>query len=155
MKSKAVKKLRIKNLSDIDNPIFSGEYRVSVYENRLILPEGIYNQLKSINGLSDLRITRSPEGCIAVVPAELWNSFCHSITQGKDPLVKDRLLKTSMAPAEIVNLENRRRLTIPCSFVMSHLRNAERVVVVGLPRWIEIWSEEEWERSLVQLRKER
>ena len=152
MRRKTVKKLPTKNLSD--NPIFSGEYRVSVSENRVTVPEKIYNQLKSANGLSGLRITRSPEGCVVIVPSGFWDFYCAAITEGKTSSIKEQLTRTSIAPAKTVSLESKRRLSIPYSFVMSPLAQAKRVVVVGLSRWIEIWSEEQWERSLVQFAKE-
>ena len=151
MKRKPAKKTHIKNPSD--NRIFSGEYRVSVSQNRLAMPEEIYSQFKSINGLSGLRITRSPEGCIVVVPEKFWDPYCRVITEGKTSSIKNQLIRTSIAPAETVSLGSQRRLSIPYSFIVSPLGQAKTVVVVGLSQWIEIWSEEQWERRLSQFEK--
>ena len=151
MKRNPAKKSQVRNSSN--TPIFSGEYRVSVSRNRVTLPEKIYSQLTSVNGLSEVWITRSPEGCIVVVPGKFWDCYCGAVTEGKPASMKDELLKTSIAPATTVSLGSQRRFTIPYSFIVSPLEGTKRVVMVGLSRWIEIWPEEEWERNLAQFEK--
>ena len=149
MKRKAHRKSRTNNPSS--NPIFSGEYRVCVSRNRVTFPQELYNQLVSVDGSSELWLARSPKGCIVIVPGKFWDVFCETITENKTPTVREHLVGTYIEPAKTVDLSSQRRFTIPHSFILSLLGEAERVVVVGVCHWIEIWAEKRWERHLAQL----
>ena len=90
-------------------------------------------------------VTRGYEGCLIVVSEEKWQTLTEGT--GQKPFVFGPARDTSrflLGNAALVELDDQGRFVIP-----EHLREysqiKEKVIFLGLNRYIEIWSEDKWE----------
>lgn len=124
----------------------SGEYRNTLDEKgRLSLPV----RMRAALSASGLVLTRGVDNCLWLFPAEAWNDFSGKLLAATSPFqAKSRLVQRRiLAPATEVELDKLGRISIPQSLRESAFLSRE-CVILGLTKYIEIWSAEEYKNYL-------
>lgn len=121
--------------------MFLGEYEYKVdNKGRLPLPPKFRQDLRG-----ELVLTKGPEKCIVMYPAEEWRKVADNLSSRGVPSSKFRTMNRAMfGTAFSLSLDGQGRIALP-----SLLRNSAEiggtVVVVGTNNCMEIWNPTLWE----------
>jgi MraZ protein len=124
----------------------TGEYKNTLDEKgRLSLPARMRGELSE----TGLVLTRGVDNCLWLFPAQQWADFSQKLLAATSPFqAKSRLVQRRiLAPASDVELDKLGRISIPQSLRESANLSRE-CVILGLSRYIEIWSAEEYKKYL-------
>lgn len=89
-------------------------------------------------------LTRGYEGCLLVIPDKGWQGLLSSVAEG--PFVSRAVRDTTrflLGNAFEVELDEQGRFVVP-EALRGYAEVGERMVFLGLGRWVEIWSGKRW-----------
>ncbi|MCD4738246.1 MAG: division/cell wall cluster transcriptional repressor MraZ [Anaerolineae bacterium] len=94
-----------------------------------------------------LVITRGLDHCLALYPLDVWQELAHKVNELPITSAQGRALRRLFfADAADVSLDSQGRILVPerlreyAALILSH-----EVVIVGLDRYLELWSPSQWE----------
>jgi len=126
----------------------TGEFRNTLDEKgRLSLPSRMRAELSE----TGLVLTRGVDNCLWLFPTQQWADFSQKLLAATSPFqAKSRLIQRRiLAPAADLELDKLGRISIPQSLRESVSLSRE-CVILGISKYIEIWSAEEYEKYLAE-----
>ena len=125
--------------------MFLGQYFYSLdTKGRLIIPSRYREYLQG-----EVVVTRGLDRCITVYPINVWEEIAQKVTAL--PITDRRgraLRRIFFADANKIELDRQGRILIPDRLrEYADLTSATEVAIVGLDRFIELWSPEAWQQQ--------
>ncbi len=123
--------------------MFLGQYAYTLdSKGRLIIPSRFREELAE-----GLVITRGLDRCLSLYPLDVWREIARKVNELPITSAQGRALRRLFfADAADVSLDSQGRMLVPerlreyAALILSH-----EVVVVGLDRYMELWSPSQWE----------
>ncbi len=126
--------------------MITGEFRCTLDEKgRLLIPARIRCEIAG----NVVVLTRGVERCLWLFPPEEWKSFSEnlvgstSLFQEKARLIQRRMI----APAQDTDIDRSGRICVPPT-LREYGSLARECIVLGLKKYVEIWSETGWNAYL-------
>jgi len=126
--------------------MITGEFRCTLDEKgRLLIPARIRSEIAG----SVVVLTRGVERCLWLFPPEEWKTFSEnlvgstSLFQEKARLIQRRMI----APAQDTDIDRSGRICVPPT-LREYGGLAKECIVLGLKKYVEIWSEAGWNAYL-------
>ncbi len=124
-----------------------GEYRYNLDEKgRVVLPPKLRRQMGET-----VIVTRGFDGCIAVYSTKEWATVEKDLS--RLPLGRREFQRFVLAPAQDVDVDRQGRITLP-EALRDYAGISKEVVIVGLVRRLEIWSEAHWKEAVARAQRE-
>lgn len=126
-----------------------GEYWQKVgNKKRIAIPSELRKELGS-----RLYITRGYESSLVIVGQKQWDSLISEVKSGSiiNNLVRDTA-RILVGSAKVFVPDAQGRFVVPDG-LFEYAQMTQKVVFVGLINWVEIWSEENWNKRLKYLEK--
>ncbi|MBN1876870.1 MAG: division/cell wall cluster transcriptional repressor MraZ [Anaerolineae bacterium] len=125
--------------------MFLGQYTYTIdSKGRLTIPARFRDELPDT-----VIITRGLDRCLTVYPLDVWEEIAQKVNAL--PITDPRgraLRRIFFADAVSVELDRQGRVLLPDQLrEYSELNITNEVVVVGLDRFLELWSPERWEQE--------
>ncbi len=126
--------------------MFLGQYTYSLDEKgRLTIPSRFRDDLAGRNVV----VTRGLDRCLTIYPLPVWDEIAQKVNAL--PITDPRgraLRRIFFADAMDAELDRQGRILIPDRLrEYAGLEPAAEIVIVGLDRFIEIWSPQRWEEA--------
>jgi len=120
--------------------MFLGEYEYKVdNKGRLPLPPKFRQDLRG-----ELVLTKGPEKCIVMYPAEEWRKVADNLSSRGVPSSKFRTMNRAMfGTAFSLSLDGQGRVALP-SLLRTRAEIGDSAIVVGANNCIEIWNPNLW-----------
>ena len=123
--------------------MFLGEFHTRIDKRRrLSIPPSFCDHLGD-----SVVITRGLDRCLLFCPRQAWEELFAGL--GNEPIAQHntrRIARVLFSSAQEARLDNDDRLTLPRS-LCEYANIAGRVVIAGVNRYAEIWSEKEWQEE--------
>jgi len=133
--------------------VFFGEYQVRFQKekNRLALPAKIRNQIKG----EEVVLSCGFDGCIFGYEKGEWQRFTKKELSGSVTERRSRQVRRHLfSGAAIINYDAQGRAVIPQNLVDYANLAGEQVTVIGTGDHFEIWNSQEWQKYLIENKKE-
>ncbi|MFO8100873.1 MAG: division/cell wall cluster transcriptional repressor MraZ [Dehalococcoidia bacterium] len=99
-------------------------------------------------------LTSGVDQCIIAYPASEWQKLSESYNLSPFSSSKNRdLTRFIFGNASNVELDRQGRVAIPF-WLRQHARIEEAAMIIGVNRYLEIWSRENWEQESLRIREE-
>ena len=126
--------------------MFTGEYRLSLDDKgRLMIPARLRNELGE-----NLYITRGPDRNLLIYPEIEWLKQVDFLESLPDSKALSRHIKRFLYTGMTCSFDNQGRILIPLLLREYSGLNRE-VVVVGMSKYLEVWSTEQWSEIVNQI----
>jgi len=126
-----------------------GEYKYRVEaKNRISLPKKFREEIGN-----KVVVTQGYEGCLVVVSPKQWGVLIEDAAKG--PFVAEEVRDTSrflLGGAVEVELDEAGRFVLPQN-LKEYAGIEKEVCFLGLGRWVEIWSSQEWAKRKSYIKK--
>jgi MraZ protein len=126
--------------------MITGEFRCSLDEKgRLLIPARMRTEVLG----NVVILTRGVENCLWLFPPEEWKTFSEnlvgstSLLQAQSRLIQRRLI----APAQETEIDKAGRIVIPQT-LREYADLRKECLIVGLKKYIEVWSETAYQAYL-------
>lgn len=125
--------------------MFLGQYAYTIdSKGRVTIPARFREELEET-----VVVTRGLDRCLAIYPIDVWESIAQKVTAL--PITDPRgrtLRRIFFADAVQVEPDRQGRVLLPERLrIYAGLVPTEEAVIVGLDRFMEVWSPERWERE--------
>ncbi|MBT9130306.1 MAG: Transcriptional regulator MraZ [candidate division WS2 bacterium] len=126
--------------------MFTGEYRLSLDEKgRLMIPARLRYELGE-----NLYITRGPDRNLLVYPESEWLKQVDFLESLPDSKALSRHIKRFLYTGMSCSFDNQGRILIP-PLLREYSGLNREVVVVGMSKYLEVWSTEQWSEIVNQI----
>lgn len=130
--------------------MYFGEYERTVdYKGRLTLPAHLLVSSDEADW-SRVMIVKSDSPCLYVYDLQTWKAVMDEAYQRMDDDEIRLFMHRALADAQLSEVDNLKRVTIPAPLV-EHARLDKRVVIVGMLNRLELWNPEVWQSFLETL----
>jgi len=127
--------------------MLSGEFRYTLDDKgRVVLPPKFRRELGEA-----VIITRGFDGCIFVYSKKEWVGVEKDLR--RLPLSRRDFQRFLLAAAVDVEIDRQGRITLP-EVLREHAGISKEVVVIGLIRRLEIWSEARWKEAVARVQRQ-
>lgn len=122
---------------------FQGEFYNTIDgKRRVSIPARFREILKEIFGGESLVVTRGGKAALVAYPPKEWQGIVDNVDAMPGSRMKDSLIRSRIAPAVTCSFDGQGRIQVPQPLA-DHARLVKDIVVVGLFRKIEIWSQDQ------------
>jgi MraZ protein len=112
----------------------------------LTLPESLRDGLPG-----ECVLSRGLDGCLCLLPPEDWHALLQRMCQNAaEPTAAHRMRRHLCACAGWAAPDEQGRITLP-ERLRSYAGMTERVVLVGMYSYVELWSRDRWEQAVTSL----
>lgn len=121
--------------------LLTGEFRNTLDEKgRILFPTKLRNQLFGKTEKNVLVVTQSFDRCLWLYTIDEWKLLSSKIMETASPFDrKNRLvLRSFIAPAQVVELDKAGRLSVPQS-LREYANLSKDCVVLGINKYMELW----------------
>lgn len=123
--------------------MFRGEFHYTLDEKgRVVLPPQFRRELGEA-----VIVTRGLDGCIWVYPPKAWDAVEDVLRDL--PLSRREFQRFLLAPAREVEVDRQGRIALP-EALRESAEIGRDVVVIGLIKRLEIWSEARWKKAVAK-----
>ena len=127
-----------------------GEYRNTLDEKgRVSFPA----KLRSVLQQNELMVTQGLDHCLMLFTLEEWTELTEKIIGSASIFDSQKriVLRRFIGPAQKVEFDKSGRLSIPQSLrEFASLTLGEECVILGVDKYIELWSSEEYAKNLLE-----
>lgn len=127
-----------------------GEYRNTLDEKgRVSFPA----KLRSVLQQNELMVTQGLDHCLMLFTLEEWTALTEKIIGSASIFDSQKriVLRRFIGPAQKVEFDKSGRLSIPQSLrEFASLTLGEECVILGVDKYIELWSSEEYAKNLLE-----
>ncbi|MGH2448528.1 MAG: division/cell wall cluster transcriptional repressor MraZ [Chloroflexota bacterium] len=126
--------------------LYFGEYERTVdYKGRVALPG---NAMAAPDAdWSRVMLVKGDLGCIFVYDLATWTVVLDEAYGSMDDDESRLFMHRSLSHAQLVDLDNLKRITVPAA-LLEHAQIEKRAVVVGMFNRLELWQPERWQYYL-------
>ncbi|MEL3907516.1 MAG: division/cell wall cluster transcriptional repressor MraZ [Treponemataceae bacterium] len=124
----------------------TGEYKNNIDEKgRVSFPSKLRGSLED----NVVTITRGVDQCLWVFPQKVWDEFLAKVMERASLFQAESrsVLRRLVAPAQEVEIDKQGRISIPQS-LREHAGLEKECVILGISKYLEIWSIDNYERYL-------
>lgn len=126
--------------------MFTGEHRLSLDDKgRLMIPARFRYELGE-----NLYITRGPDRNLLIYPESEWLKQVEFLEALPDNKAFSRHIKRFFYTGMTCSFDNQGRILIPL-LLREHSGLNREVVVVGMSKYLEVWSTEQWSEIVSQI----
>jgi MraZ protein len=130
---------------------FTGEYEVPVDDKgRIFVPAEVRRNMPP-DAPDALMVVKGFEQCLYAYPLPIWEETASKLRQLPQTDPRARELKRGMlSQADMVNMDRQGRATISRR-IMGRVGITDRMVIVGVLDWLELWSPTDYEAWLAKV----
>lgn len=126
----------------------TGEFKNAIDEKgRISFPAKLRGQIEG----SRFYLTKGFERCLWLFPPDEWDRVSTSIRSGTSLLdTKARMIQRRIiGPAQLVEIDKSGRISVPQT-LREYAGLSNQTIILGIGHYIEIWSEETYEKYLAE-----
>jgi len=127
-----------------------GEFESKLTEkNRIAVPSKIRIELKG-----KIVLSRGYEGCLILLDQKRWNDLSEVfLTNSILNLSVRDTRRFVLGGASEIELDAQGRFVVP-AYLKKYANIKNEIVFIGISDWVEVWSQENWNKKLEMLKKE-